>query len=101
MKTIIAHDQQQTTRPIIPFFACQTYHSIPRQIRQGLTDLFVFKISKVEMQNIFNELFEQHKDRFTEILQFVFKKPHDFMYLNTSSQRIFSNWNELVLESEA
>jgi hypothetical protein len=81
------------------FFACQTYHSIPRQVRQGITDLFVFKVSKVEMQNIFNELFETQKDRFIDILQHVFQKPHDFMYLNTNSQRMFSNWDELLIES--
>jgi hypothetical protein len=81
------------------WFACQTYHSIPRQVRQGITDLFVFKINKTELENIFSEQFEQHKDRFIEILQHVFIKPHDFMYLNTNSQRVFSNWDELVIEA--
>lgn len=81
------------------WFACQTYNSIPRQVRQGITDLFVFKINKTEMENIFAEQFEQHKERFIEILKFVFQKNHDFMYLNTNSQRMFSNWNELLIES--
>ena len=81
------------------WFACQTYLQIPRQVRQGITDMFVFKINKTEMENIFTEQFEQHKERFIEILKFVFQKNHDFMYLNTNSQRIFSNWNELLIES--
>ena len=81
------------------WFACQTYNSIPRQVRQGITDMFVFKINKTEMENIFMEQIEQHKERFIEILKFVFQKNHDFMYLNTNSQRLFSNWNELLIES--
>lgn len=81
------------------WFACQTYNSIPRQVRQGITDMFVFKINKTEMENIFTEQIEQHKERFIEILKFVFQKNHDFMYLNTNSQRMFTNWNELLIES--
>jgi len=76
----------------------QTYKSIPPQVRQGFTDLFVFKINKKEMENIFEEQIEQLKDKFIDILKFVFKEPHDFMYINTESQRIFSNWDELIIE---
>lgn len=79
------------------WMACQTYKSIPTQIRMGLTDLFVFKINKTEMENLFIEQIETHKDKFLEIINFVFKKSHDFLYLNTNSQRIFSNWNELLI----
>ena len=80
------------------WFAVQTYNSIPRQVRQGITDMFVFKISKIEMENIFSEQIEQHKELFVEILKLVFQKSHDFMYINTNTQRIFSNWNELLLK---
>jgi len=79
------------------WFAVQTYNSIPRQVRQGITDMFVFKINKTEMENIFSEQIEQHKDLFIEILKFIFRKSHDFMYINTNSQRIFSNWDELLI----
>ena len=72
----------------------------PRQIRQGITDMFVFKINKTEMENIFLEQIEQHKDKFIEILKLVFQNIHDFMYLNTNSQRMFSNWNEILLETD-
>jgi hypothetical protein len=78
------------------FFCCQTYNSIPRQVRQGLTDLFLFRINKTEMENIFTEQIETHKDKFNEILEKCYIEPHSFMYINTSSGRIFSNWNEIV-----
>ena len=56
-------------------------------IRQGLTDLFVFKINKTEMENIFNEQIEQFKDNFMNIMKNVYDKPHTFLYINTNSQR--------------
>ena len=79
------------------WLACQTYNSIPRQVRQGITDLFIFKINKTEMENIFNEMVEQHKKIFQDILQFVFDKPHNFLFLDTNSQRLFKNWNEIII----
>lgn len=79
------------------WFACQTYKSIPQQVRMGITDLFVFKISKRELENLFIEQIEQHKDRFIEIVQLCFRDAHDFLYINTLHQRIFRNWDELIL----
>lgn len=79
------------------WLACQTYNSIPRQVRQGLTDLFIFKINKTEMNNIFNEQIELHADKFNDILAILFKKPHEFFYINSNSQRIFQNFNEILL----
>ena len=79
------------------FFCCQNYISIPRMIRQGLTDLFVFKINKTEMENIFLEQFEQYKDDFTKIMKLCYNEPHNFLYINTNSQRLFKNWDEIII----
>ena len=78
------------------WFACQNFMQISRKIRMGITDAFIFKVSKTEMENIFTELIEDNKDKFTEILKLCYQEPHSFMYINTSSQRIFSNWDEII-----
>lgn len=77
--------------------ANQNYINLPRSVRMGLTDMFVWKVNKREMENIFHEQIEQAKDKFEEILKLLFKEPHDFFYLNTNSQRIFDNWDEIQL----
>jgi hypothetical protein len=82
------------------FLLAQNYFSIPKMVRSGLTDLFVFKASKKEMEQIFDECYESHKDKFLDILEHCFKKPHDFLYINTNSQRIFSNWDEIIISNE-
>lgn len=80
------------------WLCCQTYKSIPLQVRQALTDLFVFKVNKGEMQNIFNEQIELYKHKFENILNNIYKELHSFLYINSGSQRFFDNWDELICE---
>jgi GTPase SAR1 family protein len=80
------------------WLCCQTYKSIPLQVRQALTDLFVFKVNKNEMKNIFDEQIELYKDKFEQILNKIYKKPHSHLYINSGSQRFFDNWDELICE---
>jgi len=79
------------------WLCCQNYKSIPTQTRQALTDLIVFKVNKTEMSNIFDEQVELFKSAFNKILQKTYKKNHDFIYINTNSQRMFYNWDEILL----
>ena len=63
----------------------------------NLSDMFIFKIGKAEMENIFEEAIEQHKKAFLTVTNFVYDKPHNFLYINTNSQRMFKNWDEILL----
>jgi hypothetical protein len=69
-------------------------------VRQGLTDLFVFKINKTEMENIFLEQVEQYRDQFMKIMKNCYTESHNFLYINTNSQRMFCNWNEILIEEK-
>jgi hypothetical protein len=79
---------------------CQNYITIPRQVRQGLTDLFVFKVGKNEIQNIFNEQVEVSKEVFEEIQKILFKEPHEFLYINALTGKMFQNWNQIIVDYE-
>jgi GTPase SAR1 family protein len=78
--------------------ANQNYINLPRSVRMGLTDMFVWKVNKREMENIFAEQIEQHKDKFQDVLKLLYQEPHDFFYLNTNTQRMFNNWNEIIIQ---
>lgn len=82
------------------WIACQNYKSVEPSVRNGLTDLFVFKLSKKEMETLYEEQVETHPDKFLEVLKHCFKDNHDFMYINTGSQRIFSNFDELIMPED-
>jgi len=75
---------------------CQNYLTIPKQVRQALTHLFVFKVSKPEMLNIFNEQVETSHEMFNNILSACYKAKHDFIFVDTATKRLFHNFDEII-----
>ena len=76
----------------------QNYFQIPKQVREALTNAFIFKVSKVEFINIFSELIEKEKSLFQEIIEkYAYKEPHSFVFLDTNTGRLFSNWDEISI----
>jgi hypothetical protein len=76
----------------------QNFTKMEKSLRMGLTDVIVFKVGKVEFGNIFEELIEMSQDMFKKVLKYFFKEAYSFMYLNTNTQRIFSNFDEIIIE---
>jgi hypothetical protein len=79
-------------------FLVQTYLSIEKDIRKLFSNIFIFKCSKKEMEIIFDELVELPKDYILPIMKIVYDKPYQFLFINTDSQRLFKNFDELLLE---
>jgi hypothetical protein len=71
---------------------------LERQLRSGITDVFMFKCAKREMEALVNEQLDMSPTAFREIQPFLFNSDHAFMYINTSTQKIFSGWDEIVVE---
>jgi replication-associated recombination protein RarA len=77
----------------------QNYFQISKRVREALTNAFIFKVSKIEFINIFSELIEKDKSVFQEIIEkYAYKEPHSFVFLDTTSGRMFSNWDEIVIK---
>lgn len=82
------------------YFLVQTYYSIPKQVRSLFSNLFIFKCSKHEMLNITSEMIEQHNDKIDEIIKIVYDKPHQYLFINVDSQRMFKGFDELIFNDE-
>ena len=52
------------------------------------------------MINITSEMIEQHNDKINEIVKIVYDKPHNFLFINVDSQRMFKNWDELIFNED-
>ena len=78
----------------------QSYVNIPLDIRKNIQNLIMFKPPKKEMEIVFSELFENKKDLFLDIMKFSYNEKHNFLFLNIPSQRMFKNWDELVIEDD-
>jgi len=79
------------------WICCENYKTIPLQVRLTLTDLFIFKVGKQEIENIYEELTEIDKNKFNIITNNAYKNLGDFIYLNCLSQRLFNNWDEIII----
>ena len=79
------------------YFLVQTWYSTPKEIRRLFSNLFIFKTSKAELQNIASELIELNKDLIPEISKLVYDKPYQYLFLNTDSQRMFKNFDEIII----
>lgn len=82
------------------YFLVQTWYSIEKDVRKLFSNLFIFKCSRHEMLNITSEMIEQHNDKIGEIVKIVYDKPHNFLFINVDSQRMFKNWDEMIFEDD-
>jgi hypothetical protein len=80
------------------YFLVQTWFSIERDIRKLFSNIFIFKVSKKEFDNIFEEVIEYKKDYVDELVKIVYDKKFNYMFINTDSQRIFKNFDEVLIE---
>jgi hypothetical protein len=82
------------------FFLVQTWYSVPKDIRKLFSNLFIYKTSKSEMEAIFDEVIEQDKSIIPKLTKLVYDKPYNFLFVNTDSQRMFKNWDEILFDDK-
>lgn len=82
------------------FFLVQTWYSVPKDIRKLFSNIFVFKVNKNELENIFEESVEQKKDIAMDVAKVVFREPYQYLFINTDSQRLFKNFDEIIIQNE-
>jgi DNA replication protein DnaC len=79
-------------------FLVQSYLSIEKDIRKLFSNLFIFKCSKNEMATIWDELMEYPKEYILPIMKEVYDRPYNYLFINTDSQRLFKNFDEIIIE---
>lgn len=81
------------------FFLVQTWYSVLKDIRRLWSNIFVFKVSKDELKNIFDEVVEEKKEIASEISKTVYDKAYNYLFINIDSARLFKNFDELIISS--
>ena len=82
------------------FMLLQSFMSCPKEVRKLLSNIFIFKPSKIEFQVLFDELFETKKDRAVDVMRYAFDKPHQYLMMNIDSQRLYKGFDELILKAD-
>ena len=75
----------------------QSYLSIPREIRKLFSNLFIFKPSKTEFENLCDETLELKRDEALQLMKFVFDKPYVYLMINIESQKKYKNFDEVII----
>jgi KaiC/GvpD/RAD55 family RecA-like ATPase len=75
----------------------QSFTSCPREVRKLFTNIFVFKPSKLEFEYLFDEMFETKKNAANDIMTFAFDQPHNYLMLNIENQKMYKNFDEIIL----
>ena len=79
----------------------QSFLSIPKEIRKLFNNVIMMgKPSKVEFENLFDELFETNKDLSLDIIKMAFQNPHDYLFLNIDNQKMYKNFDEIIIKSQ-
>jgi hypothetical protein len=78
----------------------QSYVNIPLDLRKCISSLVLFKPPKKEMEIIFNELIESKKELFLDIMKIAYDEKHNFLFVNVPSQKMFKNFDELVISDD-
>ena len=81
----------------------QTYNKISPKLRKTASQIVFYKnLHKKELDSIFDEMILIPKKEFYDVCQYIYKRKHDFMYLDTSLEphkMIHRNFNPLNITS--
>lgn len=78
----------------------QIYNNLDLSIRKCISNLILFKSTKSEIKNIFEELIESKKDKFEDVNKIVYNESHNFLFLNVMSQKMFRNFDEIIINDD-
>ncbi|MCQ6458673.1 hypothetical protein, partial [Vibrio parahaemolyticus] len=60
------------------------------------------KPQKKEIENIYDDLITLPKKEFMDVLRYIYKKKHDFMYIDTQQEdtkQLHKGFNQLIISS--
>ena len=81
------------------FILSQSWTAIPLSVRKVFNNAFLFKTGKREMELVFKEMVETHTDKVGDIMQTVYDKSHQYLFINFTNQKFYKGFDELLLSS--
>lgn len=81
------------------FMIVQSFMAVPKRVRKLFTNIIVFNVDNETYEDIF-KLYTNIKDKHVihAILDVVYNAPHNFLFINRVSRRIFKNMDEIIIK---
>ena len=77
------------------FLLVQSFLTIPRNLRKNITNLIVFKLSKLEMSSIGQEILELNNSEINQLMK-LYTEKYDYLCINVNTQEICKNQNKVI-----
>lgn len=97
LKNIIAN---QRHLKVVNLILLQNFFALDRSLRELINNIILFKLGKSQTEKIFIEIIETYKDKFDAIRHLVYDEPHQWLFVNVKSQRMFKGFNEIICDEE-
>ncbi len=85
---------------LLSFIVILYINKIIYYILNKLTLLFIFKTTKEELNNIWEEVVEHPKELIPQVRKLVYDKPYQYLFINVDTQRLFRGFDEIILDEE-
>ena len=80
------------------FLLQQNFQALAKPLRELVSNLIIFNLGKSQLEKIFEEVIQLHKDRYKDIIDISFKHPHDWILINLHKSRsIYRNFDRLIV----
>ena len=80
------------------FLLQQNFQALAKPLRELVSNLIIFNLVKSQLEKIFEEVIQLHKDRYKDIIDISFKHPHDWILINLHKSRsIYRNFDRLIV----
>jgi len=78
----------------------QNWFALDKSLRELINNVILFKLAKSQTQKVFNEVVETHKDKFEQVRRLVYDAPHNWLFVNIKTQRMFKCFDEIIADEE-
>ena len=96
LKLIIAN---QRHLKVVNLIMVQNYFALHKSLRELINNAILFKIGKSQMSKVYDELVEINLDKFDDVIDLVFDKPFEFLFINIGSQRLYKGFDEIIFDN--
>jgi hypothetical protein len=97
LKNILAN---QRHLKVVNLILLQNWFALDKSLRELINNVILFKLGKSQTQKVFNEIVETHRDKFDDIRKLVYDAPHNWLFVNVKSQRMFKCFDEIICDED-
>ena len=79
------------------WFIQQSWTGLEKTLRSVMNNIIVFKIAKIQQEQLLEDVLELNKKQYQEIQKLVYDEPYQWMFININTKRIYKKFDEIIL----